>query len=167
MMRITKGGLYFLSKQLEYKFSEITDQVLYDKDMDADSDHRRPHILLHTDSLGIHWFVPVTSNLVRARTFFEQQVKKTGNCLTMHIGEIRGMRMGFMLNKLIPAVRRYVDKEYLWGPVQLVADQGTLECIEHKFHRLLEHHCTRCVDNERNYTMRMYNVMLSELQQAQ
>lgn len=163
-MRVTKGGLYFLSKQLDERFAGIVDQVLYDKVGDEMSEHRRPHVLIHSDSMGIHWFVPITSNLLRARWLMEQQFEQFGFSCGIHIGEVRGMRMGFMLQKLIPATRRYVDKEYLWGGGQLVLDDDTLAAVDYKFRHLLDRYCTRCVGNETNYALAMYNVMLAEQQ---
>lgn len=164
-MNMKKGNFYFLSKKLHDKYRSITN-VLYDKEEDALSEHRRPHMLIRTDSLNIHWFIPVTSNIYRARKIYEEQCSRYGHCIMMHIGDVHGMTMGFVLSGIVPATITYVDKVYMWNNVPLQADSVNLLDVERKFLHILEYCCTRCTGNDRNHAVAMYNVMLNEVQKA-
>lgn len=98
------GHFYFLDDQY---YTDFPDPQLM-------RNHDRPCFYAFQDNVtGLYWMIPISSQVQKFRTVYQQKVQMRGFCDTIAFGEVLGHEKAFLIQNMCPVTDKYVINEYI------------------------------------------------------
>ena len=113
-MDIKQFGLY---KVKDDYFNRFNDRFLV-----QNKNENRPFYCSFTDSNGIIWFIPLSSQVDSYRQKIEKDILIHGNCLYYHIVKVFGKQRVFLIGNMIPITSEYILDEYRFNNIHYVIE---------------------------------------------
>lgn len=88
----------------------------------------RPYYYLLQDSDGVHWVIPLSSQVENyERKIVREEAKRgAGNCIYYHIGKITSAKRVFLIGDMFPVSVGYIKKPYTIGSVHYIVRNASL-----------------------------------------
>lgn len=105
---------YFLNDQY-YKDFDVPNLMTNHEKINGNP-HNRPCFYAFKDKLsGLFWMIPISSQIEKYRSVFENKKNKLGKCDTIVFGEVLGHTKAFLIQNMCPVTVDYISNEYLNG----------------------------------------------------
>ena len=104
---------YFLHDKLIEDFPEESAALLINKgNAIVGNHHDRPCYYVFTDENGIHWMIPLSSQLDKYHKIFDKNVEKRGYCNSIIFENVLGHEKAFLLQNMFPVTDEYIREQY-------------------------------------------------------
>ena len=107
-----KGHFYYITDQY---FIDFPDQKLMNnKEVVNGQAHDRPCFYAFQDlNTGLYWMIPISSQVVKYRKYYNKKIKKYGCCDTIAFGKVLGHEKAFLIQNMCPITMDYIKNEYI------------------------------------------------------
>lgn len=106
------GHFYYLSDQYFLDFDD--DYLMRNKENINGQLHDRPCFYAFLDkNTGLYWMIPISHNVQKYRTYYNQKVQKYGNCDTIVFGYVLGHEKAFLIQNMCPVTMHYIKNKYI------------------------------------------------------
>ena len=132
-MEIREGYVYHIKD--EYFQRAKDDKLMRNKEHGG----YRPALLCYQDeTTGILWFVPLSSQIEKYRSKYQEAQKRYGNCLAIELGQYGGREAAFLLQNLFPVLPGDLDHVHLLDGEPRPVKHAILKKVRTKFKRIRE-----------------------------
>lgn len=79
-----------------------------------DEIHDRPCYYAFKDSSNhLYWMIPISSQVLKYRKYYNDKVAKYKHCDTIVFGEVLGHEKAFLIQNMFPITSQYIKNEYI------------------------------------------------------
>lgn len=107
-MRIEEGKLYFIKDEYFKLFKN--NNLMKNKE----NGNSRPCYLCFKDEENpiIIWFVPISHNVLKYQTIYNEKIKKNKRVLNFVFGSVLGKEKVFLIQNIFPVTKKYIKCKY-------------------------------------------------------
>lgn len=132
MKRYQEHGLYIIKDSYFSRFPNST--------WVNNKGENRPHFYAISDSSGLMWMIPMTTQVdgIKRKIAKEEQKYGRGNCIYYHVGVIAGEERGFKISDMFPVSDDYILRAYtMHGQEYVVQTKSLIDEIEKRASKFL------------------------------
>lgn len=106
---MTQGNFYYLTNEYYERFKDCG--IMKNKDEDELGKHGRPCYYCFVSD-GFYWMIPISSQVEKYKTIFNDKIKKYPNYDGIRFGFVNGQERAFLLQNICPTTDKYIECEY-------------------------------------------------------
>lgn len=106
------GHFYYINEQYFIDFPDT--RLMQNKEKVKGEVHDRPCYYAFKDSsTQLYWMIPISSQIIKYRKYYNDKVTKYKRCDTIIFGEVLGREKAFLIQNMFPITPQYIKNEYI------------------------------------------------------
>ena len=129
------GHFYFIDDSFFVRFSGTN--LMINHISDDTGSHNRPYLYCFTDKNGLSWYVPISSQINKYQSIYNQKTQNNKKCDTITFHNVLYRNRAFLIQNMCPITDNYIINEYLENNSSVTVTKSTFIDVKQKSIKML------------------------------